>query len=66
MCIEGIFYPLGHRGCHVQNGELVGYLTDFFRDIIQKTIALHYRIIMYTVVTPPVSKCEPMIKIGTF
>jgi predicted deacylase len=63
---EGIFYPLGHRGRHVQEGELLGYLTDFFGNVIQKAIAPHEGIIMYIISTPPLSAGEPMVKIGGF
>ena len=63
---EGIFYPLGHRGRHVEKGELLGYLTDFFGNVIQKAIAPHDGIIMYIITTPPMSKGEPMVKIGGF
>jgi len=63
---EGIFYPLGHRGRHVQKGELLGYLTDFFGNVIQEAIAPHDGIIMYIITTPPMSKGEPMVKIGGF
>ncbi len=63
---EGIFYPLGHSGRHVEKGELLGYLTDFFGNVIQKAIAPHDGIIMYIITTPPMSKGEPMVKIGGF
>jgi predicted deacylase len=63
---EGIFYPLSQGGRHVQKGELLGYLTDFFGNIIQKTIAPHDGIVMYIIATPPMSKGEPMVKIGGF
>ena len=63
---EGIFYPLGHGGRHVEKGELLGYLTDFFGNVIQKAIAPHDGIIMYIITTPPMSKGEPMVKIGGF
>jgi predicted deacylase len=63
---EGIFYPLGHRGRHVQKGELLGYLTDFFGNVLQKAIAPHDGIIMYIITTPPMSRGEPMVKIGGF
>lgn len=63
---EGIFYPLGHSGRHVQKGELLGYLTDFFGNVIQKAVAPHDGIIMYIITTPPMSKGEPMVKIGGF
>ncbi len=63
---EGIFYPLSQGGRHVQKGELLGYLTDFFGNIIQKAIAPHDGIVMYIIATPPMSKGEPMVKIGGF
>ena len=63
---EGIFYAWGHRGRHVQKGELLGYLTDFFGNVIQKAVAPHDGIIMYIISTPPLSKGEPMVKIGGF
>ncbi|MFC2169892.1 succinylglutamate desuccinylase/aspartoacylase family protein [Acidobacteriota bacterium] len=63
---QGIFYPLCSRGHHVQNGELLGYLTDFFGNIIQKAVAPHDGIVMYVITTPPMSKGEPMVKIGGF
>jgi len=62
----GIFYPLSQGGRHVQKGELLGYLTDFFGNIIQKAIAPHDGIVMYIIATPPMSKGEPMVKIGGF
>jgi predicted deacylase len=63
---EGIFYPLTEGGSHVQKGELLGYLTDFFGNIIQKAVAPHDGIVMYIIATPPMSKGEPMVKIGGF
>jgi len=63
---EGIFYPLSQGGRHVQKGELLGYLTDFFGNIIQKALAPHDGIVMYIIATPPMSKGEPMVKIGGF
>ena len=63
---EGLFYPLSHGGAHVQKGELLGYLTDFFGNIIQKAVAPHDGIVMYIIATPPMSQGEPMVKIGGF
>lgn len=63
---EGIFYPLTRGGAHVQEGELLGYLTDFFGNVIQKAVAPHDGIVMYVIATPPMSKGEPMVKIGGF
>jgi predicted deacylase len=63
---EGLFYPLSHGGAHVRKGELLGYLTDFFGNIIQKAVAPHDGIVMYIIATPPMSQGEPMVKIGGF
>ena len=63
---NGLFYPLSHGGAHVQKGELLGYLTDFFGNITQKAVAPHDGVIMYIIATPPMSKGEPMVKIGGF
>ncbi len=63
---EGIFYPLTEGGSHVQKGKLLGYLTDFFGNVIQKAVAPHDGIVMYVIATPPMSKGEPMVKIGGF
>lgn len=63
---EGLYYALGHSGRHVEKGEVLGYLTDFFGNIIQKAVAPHDGIIMYIIATPPLSKGEPMVKIGRF
>ncbi|MFC1563521.1 succinylglutamate desuccinylase/aspartoacylase family protein [candidate division KSB1 bacterium] len=63
---EGLFYPLVSGGQHVQKGELLGYLTDFFGNTIQKAIAPHSGIVMYIIKTPPMGIGEPMVKIGAF
>ncbi|MFC1493239.1 succinylglutamate desuccinylase/aspartoacylase family protein, partial [candidate division KSB1 bacterium] len=63
---EGLFYPLVGGGQHVQKGELLGYLTDFFGNTIQKAIAPHSGIVMYVITTPPMGIGEPMVKIGAF
>lgn len=63
---EGLFYPLSHGGAHVQKGELLGYLTDFFGNILQRAVAPHDGVVMYIIATPPMSKGEPMVKIGGF
>lgn len=63
---EGIFYPLTQGGGYVRTGELLGYLTDYFGNILQKAIAPHDGVVMYVIATPPMSKGEPMVKIGGF
>ncbi len=63
---QGLFYPLVKGGQHVEAGEMVGYLTDFFGNVIQKANAPHAGIVMYVISTPPMSVGEPMAKIGKF
>lgn len=63
---DGLFYPLVRRGQHVQKGEQVGYMTDFFGNIIQKVRAPHTGIVLYVIATPPMSRGEPLISIGKF
>ena len=63
---QGLYYPLAHSGRHVEKGEVLGYLTDFFGNIIQHAVAPHDGIIMYIIATPPMSKGEPLLKIGRF
>jgi len=63
---QGLFYPLVKGGQHVEAGEMVGYLTDFFGNVIQKANAPHSGIVMYVISTPPMSVGEPMVKIGKF
>lgn len=62
----GLYYPLLSRGDHVQKGELVGYLTDYFGNTIQEVKAPYDGIILYIIATPPMSKGEPMVSIGRF
>ena len=63
---EGTFYPLVKRGHHVQQDELMGYLTDFFGNTIQKVRAPFDGIVLYIIGTPPMSKGEPMASVGRF
>jgi predicted deacylase len=63
---EGLFFPLVSRGDHVEEGELVGFLTDYFGNTIQKVIAPYDGIILYIIATPPMSRGEPMASIGRF
>jgi len=63
---EGLYYPLVNAGDHVEGGEMVGYLTDYFGNIIQKAVAPHDGIVMYIIATPPMNVGDPMVKIGAF
>ncbi len=63
---DGLFTPLVPGGRHVQKGELVGYLTDYFGNTIQKVHAPHTGIVLYIIATPPMRKGEPMVSVGRF
>lgn len=63
---NGLYFPIVSRGDHVQEGELVGYLTDYFGNTIQEVFAPYNGIILYIIATPPMSKGEPMVSIGKF
>jgi len=63
---EGLFFPLVSRGDHVQQGELVGQLTDYFGNTIQKIVAPYDGVILYIIATPPMSRGETMVSVGKF
>ncbi len=63
---QGLFFPLVSRGDHVQQGELVGYLTDYFGKTIQQVTSPYDGIILYIIATPPMSRGEPMVSVGRF
>jgi predicted deacylase len=62
----GLYFPLVSRGDHVQEGELVGYLTDFFGNRLQEVISPYDGIVLYIIATPPMNEGEPMAMIGRF
>ena len=63
---EGLFFPLLSRGDHVEKGELVGYLTDYFGNRLQDVVSPYSGIVLYIIATPPMSEGEPMVMIGKF
>jgi len=63
---EGLYYPLVSRGDHVQEGQLVGYLTDYFGNRLQYIRSPYDGIVLYIIATPPMSEGEPMVMIGSF
>lgn len=62
----GLYYPIVSRGDHVQKGELVGYLTDYFGNNLQEVKSPFDGIVLYIIATPPMSYGEPMVMIGRF
>ena len=63
---QGLYYPLVSRGDHVQEGQLVGYLNDYFGNRLQDVRSPYNGIILYIIATPPMSEGEPMVMIGEF
>lgn len=62
----GLYFPLVSRGDHVQKGELVGYLTDYFGNRLQEVLSPYDGIVLYIIATPPMGLGEPMVMIGRF
>jgi uncharacterized protein len=62
----GLFFPLLSRGDHVQKGEKIAYITDYFGNVLQEIVSPFSGILLYIVATPPMSKGEPMAFIGKF
>lgn len=62
----GLYFPLVSRGDHVQKGELVGYLTDYFGNRLQDVLSPYDGIVLYIIATPPMGQGEPMVMIGRF
>jgi len=62
----GLFFPLLSRGDHVQKGEKIAYMTDYFGNVIHDVVSPYSGILLYIIATPPMSKGEPMAYIGKF
>ncbi|GBD31139.1 MAG: deacylase [Gemmatimonadales bacterium] len=60
----GIWYPMVERGHAVQEGTLIGYVTDFFGNKLEEIRAPFGGIVMYVVATPAMSSGEPVAMIG--
>ncbi len=63
---EGLYFPLVSRGDHVQEGETVAFLTDYFGNKLQDVKSPHDGIILYIIATPPMSLGEPMVSVGKY
>ncbi|MEL7339131.1 MAG: M14 family metallopeptidase [Bacteroidota bacterium] len=60
----GIFYPLKSSGDYVQKGMKLGYITDFFGQVVEEVYADQSGIILYMLGTPPVNVGETLFSIG--
>jgi predicted deacylase len=63
--VTGIFYPAVERGRTVAKGSRIGHITDFHGRVIEEIVATFDGEILYIVGTPPVSKGEPVVMIGS-
>lgn len=61
---KGIFYPLHAAGDLVELGEIIGYTTDLFGNVIELFKSDSSGVILYMVGTPPVSIGETIACIG--
>ena len=62
---DGLFYPQTQMGYYVKKGEIVGYLTDYLGNEIQKLRAPFTGIVLYIINTPPANKGEPLFEVGS-
>jgi len=60
----GIFYPLRKAGDDVKKGAKLGYLTNYFGEIMQTIYAETDGILLLILGTPPVNKGEDLAVIG--
>ncbi|MFQ6037435.1 MAG: succinylglutamate desuccinylase/aspartoacylase family protein, partial [Candidatus Aminicenantales bacterium] len=62
---DGLFYPETEMGSWVEKGENVGYLTDYFGNVIERLQAPFAGILLYIVNTPPANAGEPLFEVGS-
>lgn len=60
----GVWHPQVERGHTVQEGTVLGYLTDFFGARVADVAAPFAGEIMYVVATPAMSEGEPVAMVG--
>jgi hypothetical protein len=61
---EGIFYPLVERGTYVEKGMKVGYVTDYFGNVIYEAHAPAAGVILYICSVPSMKKGDTVANIG--
>ncbi|RYG07346.1 MAG: succinylglutamate desuccinylase [Chitinophagaceae bacterium] len=61
---KGIFYPAKKAGEFVKKGTKLGYITNYFGEVIQTVHAENDGIILMLITTPPVNKGEDLVVIG--
>ena len=61
---DGLFYPLTKMGYYAVRGEKVGYITDYFGNVVEELRAPFSGIILYILNTPPINNGEPLFEVG--
>ncbi len=60
----GIFYPLVKRGAYVEQGMKVGYVTDYFGNMIAEARAPAAGVVLYVCAVPSMKKGDTIANIG--
>ncbi len=60
----GIFYPLVERGTYVEQGMKVGYVTDYFGQIVYEAKAQAAGVVLYICGVPSMKKGDTVANIG--
>lgn len=61
---DGLFYPKAGLGDFVRQGEVVGIITDYFGNILEKVRAPFTGMLLYVIGTPPCNRGEPLFEVG--
>lgn len=60
----GFFYPLVARGSYVEQGMKVGYVTDYFGNVVFEAHAPAPGVVLYICGVPSMKKGDPVANIG--
>ena len=61
---SGIFYPLVQRGTYVSPGMKIGYVTDYFGNVIYEAKAPAAGVILYICAVPTMKKDDTVANVG--
>ncbi|MGB9894168.1 MAG: succinylglutamate desuccinylase/aspartoacylase family protein, partial [Candidatus Saccharicenans sp.] len=61
---DGLFYPAAEKGDFVREGEVVGTITDYHGNLLEKIRAPFTGILLYIIGTPPCNQGEPLFEVG--
>ena len=62
--LEGIFYPLVKRGTYVQQGMMIGYVTDYFGKKVWDATSPIAGVVLYIGAVPSLKKGDTIAHIG--